>query len=95
MISDVEHVQKSTTNPEFFQCFELDGKFPGPSRIKIQVMDKHLLRSDRNLGETVIDLEDRWFHPTWTAFGAKKPLEVRHYFHCLDVGVLLTFLYLL
>jgi len=39
-------------------------------------MDKKLLSSDTLLGETTIDLEDRWFHPKWTLLD-KKPLEIR------------------
>ena len=40
-------------------------------------MDKNLISSDTLLGETVVDLEDRWYHPEWTKLGDSKPLEVR------------------
>ena len=50
---------------------------------KYQVWDHDYLKSDDFIGETVIDLEDRWFHPKWVALGGKtetKPLEVRQLF---------------
>ena len=35
-----------------------------------------LIYNDKLMGETVIDLEDRFFHPKWTSLGDVKPLEV-------------------
>jgi hypothetical protein len=80
---DKKHVLKGTTSPEFFECYEFDTKLPGPSLLKVQVMDKNYLASDKSLGETVIDLEDRWFHPKWTERGDLKPCEVGHQSHIL------------
>jgi hypothetical protein len=49
--------------------------------LKIQVFDANEYTSDKIIGETSIDLEDRWFHPKWTEIPIKtKPLEFRSLF---------------
>lgn len=68
---------KETLEPEFFQMFEFQTRMPGPSRLRLQTWDYNFFTFDDFIGETVIDLEDRWFHPEWTRLGAVKPLEVR------------------
>jgi hypothetical protein len=75
---DMKSLNRSTLNPDFFSFFEFPTSLPGPSLLKIQVWDhSRLSTSDKLMGETIIDLEDRWFHPKWTAFDEKKPLENR------------------
>lgn len=63
---DLEHQQKATTDPEFYTYFEFETKLPGPSLMKISLMDKKFLTGEQVLGETSLDLEDRWFHPKWS-----------------------------
>ena len=75
---DMKSLNRSTLNPDFFSFFEFPTSLPGPSLLKIQVWDhSRLSTSDKLMGETIIDLEDRWFHPKWTEFDEKKPLENR------------------
>lgn len=76
-IKDTKSVQHNTISPEFFKYYEFVTDLPGPSLLNLKIMDRNLLSSDLLLGETTIDLEDRWFHPKWTTLGDKKPLEVR------------------
>ena len=75
MKSHRNDAEQDTNNPEFSCYTEFDTKLPGPSKLKISIMDKNTI-FDYPLGETEIDLEDRWFHPSWIELGDTKPLEV-------------------
>lgn len=44
--------------------------------LQIQVMDHHDLSSDVVIGETLIDLENRWFSKKWRKL-KDKPIETR------------------
>jgi hypothetical protein len=73
----VERTGQPTTNPEFYHFTELDAKLPGAGVLKIGVYDKSFLMGEQLLGETSIDLEDRWFHPKWSS-AEMKPMENRN-----------------
>ena len=47
------------------KCFEFDAEFPGASPMKIQAYDYDDLFGDDMIGETIIDLDDRFFSPEW------------------------------
>ena len=49
-----------TLNPEFFQVWDLDAKFPEDWKLEIAIFDKGAFRSSL-IGHTVIDLENRHF----------------------------------
>ena len=81
VIEDTKEKKKEnaeTLNPDFFTRYDLETTLPGPSLLTIQVYDHNFFLPARFMGETVIDLEDRWFHPKWTQCGDLKPLEVVH-----------------
>ena len=48
----------------------------GSSQLRIDVYDHDTVFSDDLIGSTCIDLEDRWFSPSWQQL-KKKPLEHR------------------
>jgi hypothetical protein len=80
-IKDSKKVMKKTTSPEFYSFFEFTEEkktiMPGTSLLKIALMDKNHIFPDESLGETVVDLEDRWFHPVWNRMPFnKRYLEV-------------------
>lgn len=86
MINDVKHVVKDSTDPEFYQCYELATTLPGPSQLQVELWDRDHLTADELIGETVIDLEDRAFNRKWQALGdalttptrfGPKPIEMR------------------
>jgi len=82
-----------TLKPDFYETFEFTTVLPGPSALKIQVKDHNRFYPVHELiGETKIDLEDRWFHQEWQKLGGGeddgdagstskrnklKPIEIR------------------
>jgi len=79
--SDESNVVKAL-NPNFFHVFVFKNcSIPGPSQLIIQLRDAKLsmmgkVDNSRLIGETTIDLEDRWFCDKWrnTKY---KPREIR------------------
>jgi len=65
----------NTLQPKFHEAFEFMTNLPGPSHITIQVWDYDGIGDDL-VGETVIDIEDRWFSKEWRRLKV-KPLEER------------------
>ena len=59
--SDTKHRQKGTLNPDLFTHFEFPViSMPGPSLLNVKVMDYNNFTSPELIGETTIDLEERW-----------------------------------
>lgn len=65
-------------DPEFFASFELAALLPGQSRLHLEVWDFTLL-SERLIGGTTIDLEDRLFSKEWLSMqmDGALPREIR------------------
>eukprot|EP00639_Heterosigma_akashiwo_P002728 CAMPEP_0194586124 /NCGR_PEP_ID=MMETSP0292-20121207/18221_1 /TAXON_ID=39354 /ORGANISM="Heterosigma akashiwo, Strain CCMP2393" /LENGTH=1684 /DNA_ID=CAMNT_0039441823 /DNA_START=144 /DNA_END=5198 /DNA_ORIENTATION=+ len=69
-----------------FHCFEFETTMPGCPQVDIKLKDKDAMGRASTLGETMVDLEDRWYNPAWRKLGlrggdpkrALRPLEVRH-----------------
>ncbi|KAJ6247531.1 c2 calcium-dependent membrane targeting [Anaeramoeba flamelloides] len=76
IINDRENYQKETLRPNFYKCFELPCIIPGNSELKVQVFDWDRFSSDDLIGETIIDLENRWFSQEWQDMNP-KPVEYR------------------
>lgn len=60
-ISDKENYVSKQLNPVFGKCFEVEATFPQDSMLTIQVLDWDLVGSDDLIGETRIDLENRFY----------------------------------
>ncbi|XP_059472296.1 otoferlin isoform X4 [Neocloeon triangulifer] len=60
-ISDKEHYISKQLNPVFGRCFEFEATFPQDSLLTVQVWDWDLVGSDDLIGETRIDLENRFY----------------------------------
>jgi len=67
-------------NPQFFQVFEFNGKFPGVSPLEIEAWDYDDLFGDDLIGKTIVDLDDRFFCPEWRNI-RDKPIEYRELYH--------------
>ncbi|KAM4624027.1 myoferlin-like [Polymixia lowei] len=59
-IDDSDHYIPNTTNPVFGRMFEMTCFLPQDKDLKISVYDHDLLTRDEKVGETVIDLENRF-----------------------------------
>jgi len=67
--------QKKELNPEFYHFREIPIRIPGDSQLAIQVWDWDRFTKDTLIGETLIDLEDRWFSRKWQMLGTLRWLQ--------------------
>jgi hypothetical protein len=74
-INEREKALKQTTNPDYYKTYEFDVYFPDDWQLKIEVKDaSNLILSDDLIGQTIIDLEDRYFGNAYIT--AKRTLEI-------------------
>ena len=71
----------NTNFPGFFTHFDLPTSLPGPSTLRIKVWDDDGYARSDFIGETEIDVEDRYFSKEWRQYmdseNPKIPLEER------------------
>lgn len=72
--------QQDKTNCEFWKMFEFKTVLPGAPQLQIQVWDKDFLVKDDLIGETTIDLENRYFSKRFRRLSA-IPIETRSLYH--------------
>ncbi|XP_055370842.1 otoferlin-like [Condylostylus longicornis] len=60
-ISDKENYVSKQLNPIFGKCFEVEATFPQDSMLTVQILDWDLVGADDLIGETKIDLENRFY----------------------------------
>lgn len=60
-VSDKENYVSKQLNPVFGKCFEIEATFPQDSMLNVQVLDWDLVGADDLIGETKIDLENRFY----------------------------------
>ncbi|XP_057656510.1 otoferlin-like isoform X1 [Diorhabda carinulata] len=60
-ISDKDNYVSKQLNPVFGKCFEIEATFPQDSVLTVQIYDWDLVSSDDMIGETKIDLENRFY----------------------------------
>ncbi|KAF5273283.1 hypothetical protein FQR65_LT04705 [Abscondita terminalis] len=74
-IKDRENYVPKQINPTFGRCFELNGGFPHNHIVKVQVWDYDKATSDDLIGETKIDIENRFY----TKYRAECGLAEHYY----------------
>lgn len=57
---------------DLYKVIQFEADLPGVSQLDITVMDKDLIGSDDIIGQTIIDLEDRWFDKRWQSWGEEN-----------------------
>ena len=74
-ISDKENYISKQLNPVFGKCFEIECCFPQDSMLTVQIFDWDLVGSDDLIGETKIDLENRFYSKHRALCGLAKKYE--------------------
>ena len=72
-------------NPDIHKEFAFEAVFPGCPEFSIALWDYDMLFGDELIGETKLDLEDRWFSADWKAT-ENKPIEYRQLYHPSSSG---------
>jgi len=80
LVDEKKKYIKNTKDCKWYQYYDLLVELPGSSKLKIQVLDHDNLFSDELIGETSIDIEDRYFDNRWQTL-ENKPIEVRSLYH--------------
>jgi len=75
VFNDRKNAQDDLTDIDLYKMVQITCELPGTSQLKIALYDKDLVGFDDKIGETVIDLEDRWFDDRWQQLGRKNLLE--------------------
>ena len=83
VVDNEKEYQTDKTDCDFCRMFELKAVFPGDTTLKVQVWDKDLLTSDELIGETIIDLENRYFSKKFRSL-RQIPIETRDLYHPLS-----------
>ena len=78
--NEQKNYQQDEPNPEFYKVYQFEGVFPGSAPLVIKLMDYDDLFGDELIGETSIDLEDRYFSSEWQCL-KNKPIEYRSLYH--------------
>lgn len=77
---NVKDYQTDKTDCDFFKMFEFKSVLPGSSQLQVQVWDRDFLVKDDLIGETIIDLENRFFSRRWRKLNY-VPIEIRDLKH--------------
>ncbi|CAG9763070.1 unnamed protein product [Ceutorhynchus assimilis] len=78
-ISDKENYISKQLNPVFGKCFEIEATFPQDSLLTVQIFDWDLVGSDEMVGETKIDLENRFYSKHRATCGLPEKYEEQGY----------------
>lgn len=76
-IDKVDHLCDVTINScvLFARCFEIEATFPQDSLLTVQVLDWDLVGTDDMIGETKIDLENRFYSRHRATCGLAKKYD--------------------
>ena len=80
LVNEKKKFLNDKKNCNWYQYYDLLVELPGSSKLTIQVMDHDPIFKDELIGETSIDIENRYFDPTWQGL-ENKPVETRTLYH--------------
>ncbi|CAM1319906.1 FER1L6 (predicted) [Pycnogonum litorale] len=78
-VSDKENYISKQLNPVFGKCFEFEATFPQDSMLTAQIFDWDLIGSDDLIGETKIDLENRFYSRHRATCGISRRYDSQGY----------------
>ncbi|XP_060603705.1 otoferlin-like isoform X1 [Ruditapes philippinarum] len=78
-LNDKENYISKQLNPVFGKCFEIEATFPMESLLTVQVYDWDLVGMDDLIGETKVDLENRYYSRHRATCGISKKFDVSGY----------------
>ncbi|XP_041358290.1 otoferlin-like [Gigantopelta aegis] len=78
-MNDKENYVSKQLNPVFGKCFEIEATFPMESLLSVQVYDWDLVGMDDLIGETKIDLENRYYSRHRATCGLAQKYELYGY----------------
>ena len=73
------------------RCFEIQATFPHDSMVKVQIIDWDLIGSDDLIGETHIDLENRYYSRHRATCGIARRYDV---YAALTASLILILLFI-
>lgn len=79
LIEDTENGKENTSEPMFGSLYEFDLKFPYESQITISIKDWSLLGNKSLIGNTTIDLENRFYSNCYANCGIPKRYDTSGY----------------
>ncbi|CAL1540078.1 unnamed protein product [Lymnaea stagnalis] len=77
--NDKENYISKQLNPVFGKCFEFEATFPMESLLTVQVYDWDLIGVDDLIGETKVDLENRYYSRHRATCGLSQKYELHGY----------------
>jgi Ca2+-dependent lipid-binding protein len=80
VVNERDNYQLDEPNPVIGKVFNFETTFPGALPLKLQFFDYDDLFGDDLIGESIIDLEDRFFSADWQSL-KHKPIEYRQIYH--------------
>jgi hypothetical protein len=75
IFDDRKNAVDDVTDVDFYKMIEFGCELPGISQLTLQVFDHDIIGADDLIGETTIDLEDRWFDQKWQRIGVENRVE--------------------
>ena len=79
-VNEHAHHMDEQRNCKWYKCYDILTELPGNSTLTIQVMDHDPIFADELIGETTVDIEDRYFDQKWRDL-THKPIETRQLYH--------------
>ena len=85
VVNDRQNAVDDVTDVDLYKLIEFNAELPGTSWLNIKVIDKNDFNSDGLIGQTGVDLEDRWFDSRWQEWGEENkvvPVSI-----CVDLYI--------